>query len=425
LTARALQKQAQQKRAKTAFHPHFQRSWTSMHHSRPSHLGRSEGGTSRDEQETTVMYDTVVATLDWEHPIDEGVMQGGRVVRDLHGLGMVRMWYNQSGDWPRVTYFRPERGLDGARLRVEFSIPRLAKCGLYHNPTEADKEAALDVATVFLRERLSADLPDIRMWRAARVDYAYNWTVGADMLAYLTMLQKLTLGSLVRTAFADAGVVWKGKRKGTRWVKFYDKSKELGDGSAAAVLRFEVSNFRKSLPYMCQRWFCCEQTVGELVRPGRALYCMAVIWAKLGLDRATAYDVDDDLLLVRMHKTFGRAAAGAYHALQCIRLYGAAAHRVHGVMSSNTYYRWKRELTKHNYTALMDAQYEGLLPLELPVLEVFNTLNVKLPLTAQNLDAGDVLSPNDAQKNLWEKLGLAGAAPSKYLMARLGAYEAR
>lgn len=319
------------------------------------------------------MYDTVAATIDFNlSPASE--MKFPQMSRVDNVL---RMWRNPVDLYePRVTYTRGLDWLDG-RLRIEFSIPKLLAISSVSNPTQAQTYLALLRSDQFLAEWLDEHLPPVSSWLCQRADYAWNFQPSGGVADYLCMLQSLSLGGMSRHTFPDdEGVVWKSKQPNHRWVKFYNKAKEAAsDGTP--TLRFEVSNYRRSLAYMCEKWFDCARTVGEVLHPGRALYCMARMWSKLGLF-ASSYHADETLPL-RLKTLFGNAAPNAFYALMCISTYGAAAHKVHHLMSDNSYYTWQRRLREHD---LLVNAHVYLPPLSLPAYEALKELEL---MSAQDL----------------------------------------
>lgn len=337
------------------------------------------------------MYDTIVASIEVDD-LDESVFPQRSQTDDV-----VRMWRNPVvGRYePRVTYWRSVHGGDG-RLRVEFSIPKMAGIDPLSNPSALDTEHALRAVDQFMRWTIPM-LPRISEWQAQRVDYAWNFEPSGDVAAYISMLQGLWLGRMSRHPHPDSeGVVWKSKQPNHRWVKFYNKAREAGS-NGTPVLRFEVSNYRRSLAYMCDKWFECGRTVGDLLRPGRALYVMARMWSQLGLF-ATSYHADG-LVLLKVKALFGNAAPSAFYALMCISTYGADAHKLHHLMSDNSYYAWKRKLGEHDLLINSDVY---LPPLTLPACDVLKALETSVQ---QDLGHHAVVAPVPSSKNLpknWE-----------------------
>jgi len=337
------------------------------------------------------VYDTIVASIEVDD-LDESVFPQRSQTDDV-----VRMWRNPVvGRYePRVTYWRSVHGGDG-RLRVEFSIPKMAGIDPLSNPSALDTEHALRAVDQFMRWTIPM-LPRISEWQAQRVDYAWNFEPSGDVAAYISMLQGLWLGRMSRHPHPDSeGVVWKSKQPNHRWVKFYNKAREAGS-NGTPVLRFEVSNYRRSLAYMCDKWFECGRTVGDLLRPGRALYVMARMWSQLGLF-ATSYHADG-LVLLKVKALFGNAAPSAFYALMCISTYGADAHKLHHLMSDNSYYAWKRKLGEHDLLINSDVY---LPPLTLPACDVLKALETSVQ---QDLGHHAVVAPVPSSKNLpknWE-----------------------
>lgn len=331
------------------------------------------------------MYDTVVASIEVDLK-DESMFTHRSVVDEV-----VRMWRNPSESVyePRLTYWRARSGGHG-KLRIEFSIPKMAGVDPLCNPTADDLYRARVRVDVLLISWFEQDLPSINDWQAQRVDYAWNFEPSVDTAQYITLLQGMWLGRMSRHPHPDAeGVVWKSKQPNHRWVKFYNKAREAGS-TGTPVLRFEVSNYRRSLDYMCSHWLGCSRSVGDLLQPGRALYVMARIWSRLGLF-SSSYHADNGLIL-KLHQLFGGRAAKAFYALMCISTYGADAHKVHHLLSDNTYYKYKRELGVHDLLVNSDVY---LPPLSLPAVEVIKMLKNSV---SRDLGANAIRGATSSQK---------------------------
>lgn len=371
------------------------------------------------------MYDTVVASVSISHPLDESQFKSGVTSAPLGGVPLIRMWLNpDDGYAPRVTYWRKEGATDG-RLRVEFSIPKMAGINLLSNPTEQQKETALDAVDAFM-SRLSPDLLGVRAWTVQRVDYAWNFPPSDELPAYLSTLSKLWCGNMTRHPYPNEGVMWKGRKPSTRWVKLYDKTRELGFTSAGeGVLRFEVSNYRRVLPYMCAKWFGSDRSVASVLLPGRALYTMAVMWERLGLSAGFKHDAD--LLLMDMRRRFGRGAASAFYAYTCIQRYGTASVHTYRLLSHNSYYTWRRTLAQHGYLTADDTHHHTLETLHLPAHPVYNIINESKPNNPQNLRLPEMHPAISSKKISWvslaDFLGLIARQPSTYLLERWATYE--
>lgn len=333
------------------------------------------------------MYDTVVASIEVD-VLDESVFSRRSTTDDV-----VRMWRNpRDGVYePRLTYWHSVNGGQG-RLRIEFSIPKMARIDALSNPSPEQSRLVLhEVDTFLFRLLRGTEMDSIEYWQAQRVDYAWNFEPSGDVAAYISMLQGLWLGRMSRHPHPDSeGVVWKSKQPNHRWVKFYNKAREAGS-NGTPVLRFEVSNYRRSLAYMCEHWLGCGRTVGDLLQPGRALYVMARIWSQLGLF-ATSYHADG-LVLLKLKALFGNAAPSAFYALMCISTYGADAHKLHHLMSDNSYYAWKRKLSEHDLLVNSDVD---LAPLTLPACDVLKALEKALQ---QDLSGSGVVVPVPSSKN--------------------------
>lgn len=403
------------------------------------------------------MYDTVAAVCIPEKPISDDAFTGGMVSEsfDKDEVG-ARLWRNPpDGVYePRVTYWRHQGRRTGKKLgehervstqedrgvlKVEFSIAKMAGVTL-GNVSEQDKKKALWQVNEFLKAHFGA-LPTITNWRAQRIDYAWNWPIGALLSAYMVVLHKLQLSTYSRHPYdAVSGVVWKSKGTRGRWVKFYNKTQEVlqrlkRDGYDDAytpdeqVLRFEVSNYREAVRYMAKEWYCCEQTVGEMLTPGRALYCMGYHWDKLGLGAADSYG-HDELLMVRLRERYGtRGFARAHSTLMLVARYGSSVY-AEGVelMSRATYHRMRRELLRDGFLTQgseeeVSVTRVALAPLHLPCGEVFDTVKLRETAESWNGVDGALYIPS---KISWEMLGsvlgAGGGQPSDYLLSQAEAY---
>lgn len=336
------------------------------------------------------MYDTVVASIQTDLP-NETMFPHRSTVDEV-----MRMWRNPAGAYePRLTYWRDVKGGHG-RLRIEFSIPKMEGVNPLCNPSQLDTVYALDTVDYFLSD-IRIHVPEIALWQAQRIDYAWNFEPSADVAAYINMLQSLWLGRMSRHPHPDSeGVVWKSKQDNHRWVKFYNKTREAGS-KGTPVLRFEVSNYRRSLDYMCAKWLGCGRTVGELLVPGRALYVMARIWSRLGLF-SSSWHADNGLLL-KLKSLFGNAAPSAFYALMCISNYGADAHKLYHLMSDNSYYTWKRKLSEHDLLVNSDVY---LPPLSLPAYEVLKSLENSVSRDLRDKSSGSAVPSSKILPKNWQ-----------------------
>src|SRR5258705_207507 len=151
--------------------------------SRPSPLygtcriqGRGAGGTTpRDHLSgEVVLYDTVVASIELDQPLDDSFFKEGQTVSRLSGESIIRLWHNPEKYGPRITYWR-KVGSSTVRLRVEFSIPHLLHLSPYGNPTHLQALQALGDASAYINMLFKARLPRVGTWQTSRIDYAWNW----------------------------------------------------------------------------------------------------------------------------------------------------------------------------------------------------------------------------------------------------------
>lgn len=345
--------------------------------------------------------DTVAAMLVLGDALDVALFHGGTVSHDFGSSRIQSRLYRNPLPFvyePRVTYWPAS-----LRLRVEWSCLRMS----------------LDDVNVWLRNIFGV-LPDIREWMCQRIDYVCDLAAGERMPEYLLALGRVPLGSWERQEYAGEGVVWKS---GARWVKFYDASKR--HGLEPGTLRFEVSNLRDGVRYMAQEWFVCARTVGELARPGRAAFVLALYWDKLGLGRVSEYG-SKAREVYALRSAFGvRRLGGARHALECIKSHGAESYKSLGLMSKSSYYRWLNELRVCGLLACANGR--ALDALELSLEYAFDAS------LAWNLKSSE--GPQDAYKRLkkmpekirWlflsEKLGFNRQLPEiPYLLERFSEY---
>lgn len=284
------------------------------------------------------MLDTIVAST--EIPFigslsDYMTWEGERDIIDHRGR-VILYWRNEGG----ITIegqSRPGRGaLD--RLRVSFSVPRV-----YWNQYDVPDEGMrpLDYSDVIdAIDRVSEIVGlDVLGWTVQRVDYAHNFIVGDQLQAYLAVMRELHYARMHRQVYPPRdGVVWKSANKWGRWVKFYNHGHLRG--LPETVLRYEVSNMRRAVMRMCADWYDCPRTVREVIHPGRAAYCMAYVWERMGLDVAE-YPSDWNIL-TRMRDLFGRHAGSGLYAWLAITRYGSDARGL--LLSDDQYWSWRRKL---------------------------------------------------------------------------------
>lgn len=334
------------------------------------------------------MYDTIAAMIE-VHDLDVSKFQGGAVMEDFgSGRSSARAWHNGDGDGyhPRITYWP-----DGRLLKVEASLPKL--CGrTVINPL--DVESAIERLDALLGA-LFGDLPSVDTWTVQRVDYAWQWEVSPHAAAYLSVWQNVQVTGLSRQDYGADGVVWK---QGNRWIKVYDKSRE--SGGLGGTLRFEVSNYKSAVKYMCKRWFGCDRVVSEVLQPGRALYVLAREGERIGL--FSDISTEDGVTLARLRDCYGRRAASAFYVLTLLQTYGDSAHKA-GLISRSSLSEWRARLRRDGFVNVVGDGYEvrgtGLKPLHL------------------NLDVAGVRAYCETWGEMSAHLGVVGPE-SAYLMQR-------
>lgn len=414
----------------------------------------------REDTGNEIMYDTIAAFCEPSVLLPDSVFQGGTLVYNFSSSAVVaRLWHNPQDDAyaPRITYWRNagtrERGSrelsppvddppevedigPNGLLKIEFSIPKMFSVGrgsdvLLRNLEQAEVEHTLDLVDAWLAHQI-ADLPPLRAWRIQRVDYCHMWDVGALLPAYMSVLAKLRISSWSRHPYDQSeGVVWKTKSTKGRWVKFYNKSREMGVKlPAAAVLRFEVSNYRDAVKYMCERWFGCERNVGEVVQPARAVFAMSVMWDRLGLGLADSYG-HEERELSHLLDVFGQErVAQAWYVLRLVRKYGNAAWQEPlSLVSKAKFYRYRSELCDAGLLCVVDEKVvsqkrEALPALHLPVATIF--ARVEKPEWGENLKNEKTNIAGGRKKFCWDFLTshfcLTAKKPSNYLVGRLEAW---
>lgn len=359
------------------------------------------------------MIDTIAASITFNQPIDERLFDGRREYRSGERVPMLKLWRNTEKF--RITYTRSVLSCIGARLRLEFSVPHFNHL-TFRNPSVGDVGFTLQQLSLLLRALLDQDVPAIKQWSVRRVDYAWNWEVGDDAALYLQHLSGLRMSGYGRTDWDQSGAQWKGKRANGRVIKWYHKGIEQGEPDRG-VIRFEASHHRKAAAYLAAQVFGCEPTVGEMVKPGRALYALGLAWERLGVPGRWA-TLDRAGLLRRLHDLYGSSAAQALYALECIQQYGRAC--VPDLLSENTYYRWRKLLKRDGLSGVHEGV--ALPPLHLPADSVLDALNAR-----QNLGAATSMVLGGNEKIWWEKLSALlqikpGRPASQYLLERAYAY---
>ncbi len=396
------------------------------------------------------MIDTIACFIQPPKRLDDTLFNGGVIQENFDERDVTARLYRnppQGVYEPRVTYWRSqgqrsgkslgnitqtpnedgELDTDRGLIKIEFSVPKLAGVDSLTNVTEADINHALNLATAFVRSCLHEDLPDVRRWIVQRVDYAWMWEVGHLMAAYMGVLQKLNLRTYSRHPFGvNEGVVWKSDSTKGRWVKFYNKTREQ-KRTDTAVLRFEISNYRDAVRYMCDAWFGCDRVVGEVVKLPRALYCMAWHWDVLGLGKSDSYGAEE-LMMMRLKDRFSlKHLPRAAFALQCIHKYGRMVYSDDvALMSKSTYYAWRKRLSDAGFLATQSSSEDDVIieeyldALHLPTSLVYTQLTNKQITKLQNLGTGSDAPAKHTHKNLWKNLAVAlGLTPSTKMTSYL------
>lgn len=264
-------------------------------------------------------------------------------------------------------------------LSLEFSIPTVLGC-VYDNPDVSDISRVLAVLDTHLAR--FGDIPPIAGWTVTRIDYAVNLIVH-DADEYVILLHGLECGTMKRDVY-EHGVMWRNK---SRAVKFYNKAVQLGAGDKPTVLRYEVSNHRPAVTYMCEHWFHCERSVAALTHPDCALYVLELYWQKLSLHNESVYK-SVSVTQYKLKQVFASSALAAAAALQLIATHGRDAYKLE-LMSYQQYNSWSKKLTDAGF---LPQPVESLSSLSFPK-ELFSS---------QNLELADMPPLISSQKNLGE-----------------------
>lgn len=312
------------------------------------------------------MLDTIAATIGVR--VDEQIFVGKttstRRVVGGEDIEFSRHYTIPSGDVtePRITYFPQTRA--GPRLRVEVSLPKLIGVQMALL-SQDDVDESLDKIDEYIAGK-ELTVPKIREWVCRRLDVVYSWEVGELLPAYIAAISNMNLGSYIRTPFGPEGVVWK-TRSGHRWVKFYDKYREMGSNTTG-ILRFEVSNFRSSMRYMAKEKFEVPQTVWRMTRKDIAHAILSQFLGKVGV-MGKQFGSHEALLsqLLRVYGTRGTPFALTFLTHYPAR--GVTLYKEPGrLMSSSTFYKWRKRLTGDGFLPMSEAHLD---PLDLPVEEDF------------------------------------------------------
>lgn len=237
-----------------------------------------------------------------------------------------RLSYQGKPNEPRLTYYPHD-----ARLTLEVSWPKFA----YGHNVRVIDEPRLPIGMINNWLRWFGVSADVGAWRVNRIDYAADWCVGSDLPFYIEGLQKCLLSGHDKSDY-ESGVMWKSQ---SRAIKFYNKTLEQGitalDG---AVLRFEVSNYRAGVRYICSSQgvvnSLADLSVPSIVKSVLTQWLEKCIPAGFGADES---------LRARVYAAFGHRAGAALEHLRLINELGTKAYWL-GFTNRSSYYRYKREL---------------------------------------------------------------------------------
>lgn len=332
--------------------------------------------------EELAMIDTIACYTYLTDRINLAGWDAVRAVSDTRNDVVLRAWCQVDG--ARLNY--RVIGDGRTQLSVEFSAARWSGISRLHNLTQDDVDHAISQINQWISSIVGREV-DISRWTVTRIDYAYNWHVNYEQ--YDAALRTLEMSNMSKTTYRH-GVEW--KRAG-RWVKYYNKARELGYGDD--VLRFECSNYRRSVAYMAARWFGCERTVSELAQEGRALVVIARMMDQLHIPAGeiqSARGID-----YRIKEVFGAGALAALGAWHVIRTHGAHSVEL-GLMSRAVYYRWRRAFASAGVDCVVQAA--PLPALTLPVADVVARCAARI------LTPADTPNSGIGSKNLGKILGV-------------------
>lgn len=398
------------------------------------------------------MYDTIAAIIPCPSWLQPSMFDAGSLTvrigdeEDHHW----RYWRNPEIDGayePRFTWWPSSEQMNGAKvldngwLKCEFSIQQMyiqelhnRKDGVDHdteylgNLTQRQAEIGLCGVDSLMGVAFGGELPTIFDWSCQRVDYSWNFNVGKVLPVYLSVFEHLRLSTYSRHPFdAAEGVVFKGRGSRSRWVKFYNKVRQLYNllGVRVApeehILRFEVSNYKDTTRYMADAWFGSDRTIREMVQPGRALYTLARMWDMLSLTESEGYG-REEYELFRIAEVFNTRRRGtAYYVLCSWRVLGNDAYRL-GHVTKSTYYRLKRELKQLGFLVSVGDgvdDREPLPALHLPFSEYIvqqeDVQNVGFMEGTLNGNKPEEFAQNTTWDELADYLGVIGPE-SDYLL---------
>lgn len=274
----------------------------------------------------TVGVDTIRITGD-----DIGI-DPAKFTRVIESVGIdgrkphTRLAYQGKPNEPRLTYYPHD-----ARLTLEVSWPKFC---FGHNTRLVD-EPRLSIGMINNWLRWFGVTTDVGLWRVNRIDYAADWCVGSALPFYIEGLQKLILSSHDRADY-ESGVMWKSQ---SRAIKFYNKTAEQGiNDLTAAVLRFEVSNYRDSVRYICSK----QGATGSLVNLSSIQVVESVLTQWLEKCIPIGFGADESIR-ARVYEAFGHRAGAALEHMRLINQHGTQAYWL-GFTNRSSYYRWKGEL---------------------------------------------------------------------------------
>ena len=319
------------------------------------------------------VFDTIAGVwgppLDFDVSVFDGVTTSRRRNVDGRGTDSENTRYytvvvRNTQRVPALTYYPMTRA--GSRLKFEVSLPKLLGLPVAVL-SQADVERGLDLIDKFIHEK-GIVAPAVREWRCVRLDVTYMWNTAADTPIYIVALANQQIGNYVRVPYGTGGVTWKAG-KGYRWVKFYDKLLEQGLGKVGGVLRFEVSNYSGGVRDIVRR-LRCGRTVGNLCTA--AVACSELLhWlGKLGVNEH-GFGARD-VLQCKLVEVFGtRGAPQALFFLEQWSRHGLDVYKEPlSLMTSATFYRWRRKLEQAGLLVSVDTA-GGLPPLSLPNPEEF------------------------------------------------------
>lgn len=262
-----------------------------------------------------------------------------------------RYWLNppDGSAHPRLTYYASAPR--GPRLSVEFSCVKMVSDGPDLLSAE-DVTVAYDLADAYIAG-LGIDVSSIRQWTCSRIDYYWQWEVGALVDEYLALFGSLRVAGYNRSDFVREGVSF--RNAGTRIhrrVKVYDVLRNMGHREGG-ILRFEVSNHSGAVRDLAQRVEGIEPRVGLMSNPDVVRRRLRYWLRRLGVDNLPDSNGDGSRRAVLLRLFGHRSIAKALYFLDVYGRHGRRAIE-RGLISQAQYYYWLRACRERGVLGLSD-----------------------------------------------------------------------